>query len=108
MYAGYPGSWAPGNMASASLYNNPGYGATAGQLGLNAQPAAYDYGSNVVVQPDAKSAGHEGPADWDDRRQPEGRTEDNPSGVSLPSGAGVFARVGHFLYGVTLSDSRTE
>ncbi len=53
MYAGYPGAWAPANMASASLYNNPGYGATSGQLGLNAQPAPYDYGSNVVVQPDA-------------------------------------------------------
>jgi hypothetical protein len=39
-------------MMSSSVYTNPGYGATAGQLGLAAQPTAYDYGSNVVVQPD--------------------------------------------------------
>jgi hypothetical protein len=53
MYAGYPGAWAPTNIASASLYANPGYTAAAGQLGMNAQPSPYDYGSNVVVQPDA-------------------------------------------------------
>jgi hypothetical protein len=40
-------------MMYGSTYANPGYGAMAGQLGLAAQPAAYDYGSNVVVQPDA-------------------------------------------------------
>ncbi len=53
MYAGYPNSWAPTNMAAGSLYNNPGYGAMSGQLGMNAQPVPYDYGSNVVVQPNA-------------------------------------------------------
>jgi hypothetical protein len=40
-------------MMYGSTYANPGYGATAGQLGLAQQPMAYDYGSNVVVQPDA-------------------------------------------------------
>jgi hypothetical protein len=53
MYASYPNAWAPTNMTSSSLYANPGYGATAGQVGLGAQPTTYDYGSNVVVQPDA-------------------------------------------------------
>jgi hypothetical protein len=53
MYAGYPGAWTAPNMAAGSLYTNPGYGAMSGQLGMNAQPAPYDYGSNVVVQPDA-------------------------------------------------------
>jgi hypothetical protein len=38
-------------MTGSSLYANPGYSSAAGQLGLPAQPAAYDYGSNVVVQP---------------------------------------------------------
>jgi hypothetical protein len=52
MYAGYPNAWAPVNMAGSSLYANPGYTATASQLGMAAQPAPYDYGSNVVVQPD--------------------------------------------------------
>jgi hypothetical protein len=36
-----------------SVYTNPGYGATASQVGLANQPTAYDYGSNVVAQPDA-------------------------------------------------------
>jgi hypothetical protein len=53
MYAGYPRAWAPTNMAAGSLYSNPGYGGMSGQLGMNAQPAPYDYGSNVVVQPGA-------------------------------------------------------
>jgi hypothetical protein len=52
MYAGYPGAWPATGMAGASMYNNPGYGATAGQLGMAAQPTPYDYGGNVVVQPD--------------------------------------------------------
>jgi hypothetical protein len=52
MYGGYPGAWVPTNVTGGSLYTNPGYGTTAAQLGLPAQPAAYDYGSNVVVQPD--------------------------------------------------------
>jgi hypothetical protein len=53
MYAGYPGAWMPTNLMSASLYANPGYAAVAGQVGLPAQPAPYDYGGNVVAQPDA-------------------------------------------------------
>jgi hypothetical protein len=53
MYAGYPNAWAPTNMTNPSLYANPGYGAVAGQVGMNQQPAPYDYGGNVVVQPNA-------------------------------------------------------
>jgi hypothetical protein len=40
-------------MTNPSLYANPGYGAVAGQVGAAQQPAPYDYGSNVVAQPDA-------------------------------------------------------
>jgi hypothetical protein len=53
MYSAYPGAWAPTNMTSPSLYTNPGYGAVAGQLGMAQQPAPYDYGGNVVAQPNA-------------------------------------------------------
>ena len=53
MYAGYPGAWQPTNLTSPSLYANPGYGALANQIGMAAQPAPYDYGGNVVAQPDA-------------------------------------------------------
>jgi hypothetical protein len=53
MYASYPGAWPLTGMGTSSLYSNPGYGATASQVGLNATPAPYDYGSNVVVQPDS-------------------------------------------------------
>jgi hypothetical protein len=53
MYGGYSGAWPPTNMMNPSLYNNPGYGAVAGQLGIAQQPAPYDYGGNVVTQPDA-------------------------------------------------------
>jgi hypothetical protein len=53
MYAAYPGAWPATNMMGASLYANPGYGAVAGQLGMAQQPASYDYGGNVVAQPDA-------------------------------------------------------
>jgi hypothetical protein len=52
MFAAYPGAWPATNMSGASLYANPGYGALAGQLGMG-QPANYDYGGNVVAQPDA-------------------------------------------------------
>jgi hypothetical protein len=52
-YAGYPNAWPASNMMYGSVYSNPGYGATASQVGLAGQPTAYDYGSNVVVQPDA-------------------------------------------------------
>jgi hypothetical protein len=53
MYSGYPGAWPMTGVGNSSLYSNPGYGSTANQVGLNATPAPYDYGSNVVVQPDA-------------------------------------------------------
>jgi hypothetical protein len=51
MYGGYPGSWAPTNMTSPSLYSNPGYGAVAGNLGMSPQPMPQNYGSNVIAQP---------------------------------------------------------
>jgi hypothetical protein len=53
MYGGYPNAWPPTNMTSPSLYTNPGYGAVAGQLGMGQQPTPYDYGSNVIAQPNA-------------------------------------------------------
>jgi len=53
MYGGNPNAWNPTNMTNSSLYANPGYGAVAGQLGMGQQPATYDYGSNVVAQPNA-------------------------------------------------------
>jgi hypothetical protein len=53
MYSGYPSAWAPTNMTNPSLYANPGYGAVAGQVGMPQQPATYDYGGNVVAQPNA-------------------------------------------------------
>jgi hypothetical protein len=51
-YAGYPNAWWSTGLTDGSVYTNPGYTTVAGQVGLPAQPAAYDYGSNVVVQPD--------------------------------------------------------
>ena len=51
--AAYSNAWQPNNVVSASLYTHPGYGSLARGLGLAAQPAAYDYGSNVVAQSDA-------------------------------------------------------
>jgi hypothetical protein len=53
MYSAHAGAWTPTNMTSGSLYSNPGYGAVAGQVGMAQQPAAYDYGGNVVAQPNA-------------------------------------------------------
>jgi hypothetical protein len=53
MYAGYPNAWPATNMTNPSLYANPGYGAVAGQTGMAPQPAPYDYGGNVVTQPNA-------------------------------------------------------
>jgi hypothetical protein len=53
MFGAYPGAWSATNMASGSLYSNPGYGAVAGQLGMGQQPVPYNYGSNVVAQPGA-------------------------------------------------------
>jgi hypothetical protein len=97
MYAGYPGAWAPANMAAGSLYSNPGYGAMSGQLGLNAQPAAYDYGSNVVVQPDAvyvngDQAGT--PQQYEDQAKQlaaTGQAQPDPKSQWLP--LGIFAIV---------------
>lgn len=53
MYANYSNTWAPVNLTNQSLYSHPGYGALAMGLKMNSQPAAYDYGGNVVVQNDA-------------------------------------------------------
>ncbi|AMV39855.1 hypothetical protein [Planctomyces sp. SH-PL62] len=53
MYAAYPQAWQPTNLGNSSLYANPGYNAVAGQMDLAAQPASYDYGGNVVAQPQA-------------------------------------------------------
>jgi hypothetical protein len=53
LYAAHPNAWAATNMAGASLYANPGYGAVASQVGMSQQPAPYDYGANVVTQPGA-------------------------------------------------------
>lgn len=47
----YQNAWRPANVATASLYANPGYAAVAAGVGLNAQPVAFDYGANVVAQP---------------------------------------------------------
>ncbi len=52
MFAGYAGAWRPTNIVTSSLYTHPGYGALATGLAMSAQPVAYDYGGNVVVQPD--------------------------------------------------------
>jgi hypothetical protein len=51
MYGGYAGAWAPTNMMGSSMYANPGYGALAGMMGMGGQPTPYNYGSNVVSQP---------------------------------------------------------
>lgn len=53
MYAGYPNAWNPTNVVTTSLYTHPGYSNLAVGLGMAAQPVAYDYGGNVVVQSDA-------------------------------------------------------
>ena len=51
MYGAYPNAWAPRSLAATSVYANPGYGAVAATMGLAANPMPYDYGSNVVAQP---------------------------------------------------------
>ncbi len=50
LYGGFPNAWAPRNLTSVSVYNNPGYGALAATMGLAARPLPYDYGGNVVAQ----------------------------------------------------------
>lgn len=40
-------------MTNNSLYASPGYGAIANNMGMASQPIPYDYGSNVVAQPNA-------------------------------------------------------
>ena len=46
-------AWQPTNLVSPSLYTYPSYSGLARAFGMAAEPVAYDYGSNVVVQPDA-------------------------------------------------------
>ena len=46
-------AWQPTNVVSPSLYTHPGYSGLARAFGMAAAPVAYDYGGNVVVQPDA-------------------------------------------------------
>ena len=53
MYSSYPNAWPATNTSNPSLYSNPGYGAVSSQLGMGQQPAPYDYGGNVVAQPNA-------------------------------------------------------
>lgn len=50
-YAAYADAWQPTRVVSTSLYTHPGYAELARGLGLPAQPVPYDYGANVVVQP---------------------------------------------------------
>jgi hypothetical protein len=53
MYAAQANAWHPTNLTNNSLYVNPGYSALAGQLRMAQQPIPYDYGGNVVAQPQA-------------------------------------------------------
>jgi len=53
MYASYPRAWNPANVVTGSLYTHPGYNNLAVGLGMAAQPVAFDYGGNVVVQNEA-------------------------------------------------------
>ncbi len=53
MFVTYPHAWQPTRVVSPSLYTHPGYAGLARGLGLAAQPTTYDYGGNVVVQPNA-------------------------------------------------------
>jgi hypothetical protein len=46
-------AWQPTNVVSQSLYTHPSYSGLARAFGMAAVPVAYDYGGNVVVQPDA-------------------------------------------------------
>lgn len=51
-YAKYPGAWrAPGAAAATSVYAATTYAALAQSIGMAPQPVPYDYGGNVVVQP---------------------------------------------------------
>jgi hypothetical protein len=107
MYAGYPGAWPMTGVGNASLYSNPGYGSTASQVGLNATPAPYDYGSNVVVQPDAVYVNGDSvgtPQQFEDQAKQIAGTgqaaQPDPNGKWLP--IGVFAVVPQ---GATSSDN---
>jgi hypothetical protein len=53
MLDGHQNAWAPTNVVTSSLYTHPGYGSLAVGLGLSEQPVPYDYGGNIVVQPNA-------------------------------------------------------
>lgn len=52
-YRGYPRAWQPIRLMYPSVYVNPGYAALAAYLAMSAAPRPYDYGGNVVVQPQA-------------------------------------------------------
>lgn len=52
-FADYKQAWQPTNIVTSSLYTHPGYTGLAHAFGMATQPVAYDYGGNVVVQPDA-------------------------------------------------------
>lgn len=51
-YQSHANAWVPTNVVTSSLYTHPGYSNLAVGLGLSEQPVPYDYGGNVVVQPD--------------------------------------------------------
>jgi hypothetical protein len=52
-YANYPSAWTAGAWTTATPWANAGWGALAGSMGYPQQPTYYDYGSSVVMQPDA-------------------------------------------------------
>jgi hypothetical protein len=52
-YAAHPNAWPATNLANNSLYAHPNYGAVAGYAGLPQQSQPYQFGGNVVVQPQA-------------------------------------------------------
>jgi hypothetical protein len=96
-FANYPNAWPVRNITGNSLYVNPGYAATAAMLGLAAQPTPYDYGGNVVVQPnavyvDGSAAGT--PQDYSQSASQlasAGAADPDPSSQWMP--LGVFAAV---------------
>jgi hypothetical protein len=101
MYASYPGAWPMTGVGNSSLYANPGYGSTANQVGLAATPAPYDYGSNVVVQPDnvyvnGDSVGT--PQQFEDQAKQLAATgqaaQADPNGKWLPIGVFAIAKEG--------------
>jgi len=53
VFAAHSNAWPPVNLTTGSLYTHPGYTSLAVGLKMAAQPIPFDYGGNVVVQPDA-------------------------------------------------------